>query len=89
MRGGQHPDGHPLDCLGSCSELIPSRLPLDYIPRLRLEFLENNAPVLLTLRLLAIFGETGLFGGLATCSCPPEGRENRAVTEGQFLHSPW
>ena len=38
--------------------------------------------------LLAIFGETGLFGGLATCSCPREGKENRAVTEGKSLHFP-
>jgi hypothetical protein len=39
-------------------------------------------------RLLAAFGETGWFGGLATFSCPQEGRENRAVTEGKFFHFP-
>jgi hypothetical protein len=38
--------------------------------------------------LLATFGETGEFGGLETFSCPQEGRENRAVTEGKFRHSP-
>jgi hypothetical protein len=27
-------------------------------------------------------------GGLATCSRPPEGRENRAVAEGTFVQSP-
>jgi hypothetical protein len=34
---------------------------------------------------LAIFGETGSFGGLATFSCLQEGRDNRAVNEGKPL----
>src|SRR5262249_34311931 len=39
-------------------------------------------------RLLAIFGETGLFGGLATSSCPRESQENCAVPEGKSPHFP-
>ena len=35
---------------------------------------------------LATFGETGSFGGLATCFRSPEGRESCAVTEGRFRH---
>jgi hypothetical protein len=40
------------------------------------------------LRLLAIFGETGWFGGLAPFSSPEEVRKNRVVTEGKPLHFP-
>jgi hypothetical protein len=39
------------------------------------------------LRLLASFGETGSFGGLATCSRPLDGEENHGITGGKFLHS--
>jgi hypothetical protein len=40
------------------------------------------------LRLLATFGETGWFGGLAPCSGPEEGRKNRVTPEGTFLYFP-
>jgi hypothetical protein len=40
------------------------------------------------LRLLATFGDSGWFRGLTTFSGPQEGRENRAVTGGKFLHFP-
>ena len=40
------------------------------------------------LRLLASFGETGWFGGLAPFSCAREGHENRAIPEGKFLYFP-
>jgi hypothetical protein len=38
--------------------------------------------------LLAAFGETGWFGGLAPFPDPEEGRENRVITEERFLHFP-
>jgi NACHT domain-containing protein len=38
--------------------------------------------------LLAIFGETGWFGGLAPFSCFREDHENRVVTEWKFLYFP-
>jgi hypothetical protein len=38
------------------------------------------------LRFLATFGETGAFGGLATCFRSPGERESCAVTEGRFRH---
>jgi CubicO group peptidase (beta-lactamase class C family) len=40
------------------------------------------------LRLLAAFGETGWFGGLAPVSGPEEGRKSRVVPEGRSLHFP-
>ena len=40
------------------------------------------------LRLLAIFGETGWFGGLAPFPGPEEVRKNRVVTKGKSLHFP-
>jgi hypothetical protein len=39
-------------------------------------------------RLLATFGETGWFGGLAPCSGAEEGRKNRVTPEGKFLYFP-
>jgi hypothetical protein len=38
--------------------------------------------------LLAIFGETGWFGGLAPFSGPEEGRKNRVIPVGKFLYFP-
>jgi hypothetical protein len=40
------------------------------------------------IRLLGIFGETGLCRDLTTFSCPQEGQENRALTGRKFLSSP-
>src|SRR5882724_2123817 len=40
------------------------------------------------LMLLASFGEIGWFGGFAPSSCPREGKETRAVTEGRSPHVP-
>jgi hypothetical protein len=37
------------------------------------------------IRLLATFGETGWFGGLAPRSDPEEGRKTRVIPEGKFL----
>jgi hypothetical protein len=38
--------------------------------------------------LLGTFGDSGSFGGFAPFSCPEEGRKNRVVLEGRFLHFP-
>jgi hypothetical protein len=79
----------------SCSDLITSGRLLDYIAPFQFALRENRGTLLLTFtenilgfRLLASFGETGSFGGCATCSRPPEGRENRVVADGKFVHAP-
>jgi hypothetical protein len=40
-------------------------------------------------RLLAAFGETGWFGGLAPFSGSKEGRQNRVIPVGEFLNFPY
>src|SRR5262245_59626936 len=43
---------------------------------------------LLGIRLLATFGETGWFGGLAPVSGPEEGSKYRVAPEARSLHAP-
>jgi hypothetical protein len=69
---------------------LPTRAP-PRAPAQRVDLLQCPRTVytdLISLRLLATFGETGLFGGLASFPSPSEGKENLDVTEGKFPYFP-